>query len=603
MAQPMAVLEPPNFIDENKKFSDYKKDLLRWSRLTTIKPALQAEMVVYKLEGHPSKIKEKIETQIGDKIENNETGIKVLLEFLEGIYDEDDMAESYDKYVSFKTKKRNDDEPVAQFIAEWDNLYYKCKNAKCELPDIVLCFELLQAANLDQRETQLVLTGVNYKEGKEKENLLDQMKSALKKFKGRAVISGDKQQVVTKTEEETYVTKEMETVLISKGWHKPKKRRRSSSAPSTGSGVESKKYLGKKNKLGLNGRPLKCFSCKCSHEGPCSCPCVYHLADKCPSKGNSQEVFAGQKNDTAARQELGLFMSAVTPGLDFDSEISSEICLVSETIQNLCLLTKTSDPRALIDCACPSKVVGVDWLKEFLSRFDAEQREAVEIFPSKKIYKFGGGETRPSKYKVKFPCHLAQKNVTILAEVIDESLPLLIGNSSLKAAKAVLNIAEKTARLMGELVPMKEENSGHFSLLIEPPKGSDEEVCLMIRNTEDLTEKNVWKLHNYWRHISGDKLGKLIKNAGRMNEQVRLFLGKLDNCESCKLHRNRRPRPKIAFPRATRFNQLVTLDLKDYGSGSHRYILYAVDSFSRLTVAGFIPNKEAKTVAEALLRL
>ena len=61
-----SILEPPSFVSDSKRFSEYKKDLLRWSRLTSVKEELQAEMVVYRLEGHPSNIKEKIVTQIGD---------------------------------------------------------------------------------------------------------------------------------------------------------------------------------------------------------------------------------------------------------------------------------------------------------------------------------------------------------------------------------------------------------------------------------------------------------------------------------------------------------------------------------------------------------
>ena len=53
---------------------------------------------MFHLEGHPSGIKEKIETQLAEKIESND-GIKVLLEFLKEIYDVNDMADSFDKYV------------------------------------------------------------------------------------------------------------------------------------------------------------------------------------------------------------------------------------------------------------------------------------------------------------------------------------------------------------------------------------------------------------------------------------------------------------------------------------------------------------------------
>ena len=52
--------EPPAFVSNKKSYATYKADLRRWSRITAIDKKLQAEVVVYSLDGHPSGIKEKI---------------------------------------------------------------------------------------------------------------------------------------------------------------------------------------------------------------------------------------------------------------------------------------------------------------------------------------------------------------------------------------------------------------------------------------------------------------------------------------------------------------------------------------------------------------
>ena len=83
---PTRHLEPPSFISENKKFSEYKQDLERRSRLTSIEPELQAENVIYMLQDHPSRIKEKIDTKLGDEFVQNKDGIQLLLQFLSTIY-------------------------------------------------------------------------------------------------------------------------------------------------------------------------------------------------------------------------------------------------------------------------------------------------------------------------------------------------------------------------------------------------------------------------------------------------------------------------------------------------------------------------------------
>ena len=202
-------LESPSFISENKNFSEYKRDLERWSRLTSIKAELQAETIIYMLQDHPSRIKEKIDTNLGDEFVENKDGIQLLLQFLSTICGDDDISDAYRKYVAFKAKKRSKSEQMNEFVAEWETLYYKCKNADCELPDVVLSFELLEAAQLDERETQLVLTGVDYQTGKVQRKLLKQMNASLKKLKGKLAVftdssSVDSQQVIKK--ESTYMS-------------------------------------------------------------------------------------------------------------------------------------------------------------------------------------------------------------------------------------------------------------------------------------------------------------------------------------------------------------------------------------------------------------
>ena len=115
------MLEPPTFISEDKPFEVYKKDLQRWSRLTTLDKKLQAEMIVYKLENHPSNIKEKITTQLGDTLEDNDKGVEELLAFLEGIYQKDSMADAWEKYTNFEKFKCDDKTTIKKFIADWEN--------------------------------------------------------------------------------------------------------------------------------------------------------------------------------------------------------------------------------------------------------------------------------------------------------------------------------------------------------------------------------------------------------------------------------------------------------------------------------------------------
>ena len=53
----------------------------------------------------------------------------------------------------------------------------------------------------------------------------------------------------------------------------------------------------------------------------------------------------------------------------------------------------------------------------------------------------------------------------------------------------------------------------------------------------------------------------------------------------------------VAIPRATDFNSIVTLDLKEMGKS---YILWMVDAFSRVLVGAVIKDKKAETILEKL---
>ena len=597
-------IEPPKFVSDEKTYTQYKADLEMWSRISGIEKKVQAEMVVYRLEGHPSRIKEKIMTQIADKLKDNDDGIKELIKFLDDIYGKDDMADVWDKFIEFSTFSRKPNQDIGQFTAEWTNSYHKLKTAGCVYPDIILGFKLLEAAKLSDIDTKLVLTGVDYTSAKEKKNLEKQISDSLKKFTGRAVIRGDSCSVAVKTEP-TFLT-DMEEVFLSKGWKPPpsKKggRRRSRSVSPVR--MKQSNYKGKKNPLGDNQKPLKCYICKCEHTENCTCACVYHLANKCPNR---------RKKADEGKPDLSLFMNTHFRSDDqvFLAENDDYVLVVKQTLDNLVLLT-VDKHEAVVDCACPTTVSGLKWIENFCADLD----EKVVKEESNRMFKFGGGEKRQSKGVVTFPCHLAGKNVRIRTEVVDADFPLLLGNSMLKKVGAVLHLREEKAVIMGCEVKMRETSSGHFSLKIEKPKpgveyakiemnsGTDKSIleCLLNKNNEELSKADVEKLHHMFGHVSMKRLRDLIDKSNKMNDKVSGYLEDIqDNCRSCRLHQISKPRPAASLPRAFKFNHVVAMDLKHYEEKNFKYILYLVDMFSRLTVGVFISDKKPETVGEKIM--
>ena len=56
-------------------------------------------------------------------------------------------------------------------------------------------------------------------------------------------------------------------------------------------------------------------------------------------------------------------------------------------------------------------------------------------------------------------------------------------------------------------------------------------------------------------------------------------------------------KPKIALPNASSFNEVVTLDLKQFGN---KHVLWCIDSFTRFIQGKLLRNKTAETILKAI---
>ena len=54
--------------------------------------------------------------------------------------------------------------------------------------------------------------------------------------------------------------------------------------------------------------------------------------------------------------------------------------------------------------------------------------------------------------------------------MVEADIPLLVGNTTLKKANAILYISKNEVELLGVKIAMKETKSGHFSIEIKIPK-------------------------------------------------------------------------------------------------------------------------------------
>ena len=99
-------------------------------------------------------------SELGVDKHNKEGGMKTLISFMDEIYKKDDLSVAYEVYTEFNRFKRNGTISMENYVIEFEKLYNKTCKYKMTLPKSVLAFKLL-GANLDHKDRQLILTGVN----------------------------------------------------------------------------------------------------------------------------------------------------------------------------------------------------------------------------------------------------------------------------------------------------------------------------------------------------------------------------------------------------------------------------------------------------------
>ena len=112
------------------------------------------------------------------------------------------------------------------------------------------------------------------------------------------------------------------------------------------------------------------------------------------------------------------------------------------------------------------------------------------------------------------------------------------------------------------------------------------------------TYQSVKKTHETTNHKSKSGLIHAYRNAEMLTAEARKNIKEVvSNCKVCVKYRKSLVKPKVALPKVTDFNEVVTVDLKQMGKN---YILWIVDSLTRFIQSKVIGNKKAETIVESL---
>lgn len=602
MSSFMVKLEPPK-LKEGKKYESYKQELLLWNDLTDVPEEKRAGVVAFSLPEDTSdcRIRSKVFETLELKNLGTTSGLEKLIDFLDKQFLLDGIEDAWLKYEEFEGFERKADMAMNSFISEFDGKYNrmeKCVGASTtptvkvqdtsksgdpskiifessmKLPAPILAFRLLKAAKISAQERMLVLTAVNFEE---KISLYEQMKKALLKFKDSAIIKSDLN------------SPDQSDVMYSAGgaghkrgsgrqWYGNGNFRGQSRGgirppmnpgPSNWRGRGNSNFRGnakipdrRANRLGYDGKPLKCHICEST----------MHLIEDCPHKWEHAKItYHLTENEEEAY------------------------------IMNTGRATKDLFGMAILDSACSATVCGKIWFQDFMDCLEEEDQNRVVKCSEEKIFKFGGGETLPSIGAYNIPVYVDGGRLLVHTDVVQSDIPLLLSKTTMKKLGVVMDLENDCASILGKDISLDISSSGHYCIPIRKPKSVEDVFAVRALDTMDNENKvrAIWKLHRQFAHPSFDRFKNLLKDAGAYCHEYDPILRKIHlECDVCKMFSKTPPRPAVCMPLANHFNQKVAMDLKKWDG---KWILHMVDVWSRFTISRFIGRKRPADVVDAIV--
>ena len=109
-----------------------------------------------------------------------------------------------------------------------------------------------------------------------------------------------------------------------------------------------------------------------------------------------------------------------------------------------------------------------------------------------RTFKFGDGNKLNSLYKVILPCVITDIEVSIITDVVNSDIPLLLSKDAMKKAGTCLNFEDDTVMMLKKKIPLSCTSSGHYYIPITKPL-PDKRKFKHIPFIKEISSKNTAK--------------------------------------------------------------------------------------------------------------
>lgn len=558
-------LTPPVWTVETK-YADWKFEVDLWRKFTLTEKKTQG-FAIYSSLPHHNDSHDKIRLSLQNREINleNDSAVDDIFKVLDKYYKKDDISSMFEAWTAFKTFTRGESS-IHQFLNEYDKQISLLKKQDITLPQVVIALQLLDCANLDQKERQIIMTAVDYSK---KDTLYEQMKAALNKFLGeQCLLGGQNKNIKT------------EPIFVTQGEHEEANFTRSRFYRGRGARAQWRgrqrittprgsfnfkgRGRGRYNPKDESGNFMKCNTCEST----------MHFRRDCPHT-EQEYAMAADGSEQAYKIEI--------------SQKDKEVFML-ETIHS-----------AVLDSACSKTVAGEQWKELYLSSLSEQEKSKIKMYPSNTTFKFGSGDKLTSKKCMEIPCIIGGRHSTIKSEIVASDIPLLLSKPDMKRLGFKINLENDTLEVNGQSIDLDTTSTGHYFIPLKECEIEVQNVNIVndvVDNKEK--EKIIKKLHRQFGHPSVKSLKAILQNAEVIDKQSQKVIEDItQNCEICKRYKKTPARPVVALPLATQFNEAVAMDLKTLVNGSI-YIIHFIDMHSRFTKSKIIRRKTPKTIIDSI---
>ena len=566
---------------KSEAFRAYKRRLENWDSIEKGKGKYLKLLEALQEEGR-KKEKERIELEEQNNlIDPNSTNvIKDIIEKMEIWFGKPQLDEACEAWKRFKDISRDDAEAVEDYILKYETCESNLKCSGIELQQVPLAIQFVDSLNVNEDQRRSILANIKMENT---DTIYEDIKKAVRILKG-SIVEGCKNVDDKDGEEINFVNN-----ATGNRRSRSKSRQRYPSRSFRNHNHEENRGGYRNSRSEERGKSRDRYQERSRDRYRGRSKTRYQESRDGYGNGRSSKDRSNSKNRNDRRNSY----QYEEVNMIYRDSLESVDKTMKDMHDNL--------DKAIVDCGTTKTVAGKYWMDKFLEIAEEGFKDKITKSKEKRFFRFGNSVRYPSKQEVSIPFKLGQLESVIHVSVVDANIPLLLGRPDLKKLGLVINFENDTVfttRTL-ETFSLDKTTKGHLALPIFEVS-TDDDILILENCTKEDKFKKIKKIHEVMCHPKADVLTNFFLDSTDNDDETLDLIKEVSNkCDVCIKFPKSPSRPKVAFPVSRDFNQCVALDLKE-NKKNKQYILYCIDTFSRLTRGVIIKDKKPATIVKGI---